>query len=87
MTAWQVSREINEIVDLGAIDAALGYIGSEVRTARTGLVVAEERYSEAKGNKLALGWVPHADTDFGKVKGWALSHAIQTTRAARLGAS
>jgi len=54
LTAGQVSREINEIVDLGAIDDALGYVASEVRMARNALTLAEERYSVAKGNKLEL---------------------------------
>lgn len=87
LTSGQVSREINEIVDLGSIDDALGYVASEVRTAHTGLTVAKERYSEAKAEKESLGWVDDAVVEFEKLKGWHEYYTTRATKTGRLAAS
>lgn len=56
LTPGQVSRELNKIVNLDAIDTALSRIASKLREKRAEASVCEERYKTARQRKKELKW-------------------------------
>lgn len=60
-TAGEVSRELNLIVNLDLIDKTLASVASELRRARGSVETSEARLSEARGQQMALQWVPEAE--------------------------
>jgi len=67
LSAGEVSRELNGVVNLGLIDQTLSGIASEVRAARAEVTVAEKRLAEALQHKFSLCWVPDALAKWGKI--------------------
>lgn len=64
-TPGQVSRNLNEIVNLETIDKSLSYVGSELRKAKNELEVSQARYHEFKEKKKQLVWIMEMDGDLG----------------------
>lgn len=63
LTAGEVSRNLNQIVNLGSIDAALNYVASEVRKAKAAKDVSEERLSACRDERLEAYWALEFDED------------------------
>jgi exonuclease SbcC len=57
-TPGQVSRDLNQIVNLGLLDRSLGRIASRLRTARATVSVGESRLAVARKTKADLAWAP-----------------------------
>lgn len=60
LSPGEVSRELNQIVNLGSIDASLSSIASELRKARATVEVSEGRLKEAKEREETLRWTVEA---------------------------
>lgn len=63
LSPGEVSRELNQIVNLGSIDASLSSIASELRKAKTTVEVSEGRLKEAKEREETLRWVIKASEE------------------------
>lgn len=61
-TSGEVSRRLNEIINLSAIDEVLAEVASEKRTAEQSVHILEERVQTAKARKLSLVFVEDMDT-------------------------
>jgi len=59
----QVSKNINEIVNLGAIDSSQNYINKEVRNTKAEIRVHEERIKKLKEQKKKSAWIIQAVKD------------------------
>jgi len=59
-TPGQVSKELNRIVDLEAIDTSLSNVASMLRKAKSTVEVSEERLQEATKQKEDLEWIVEA---------------------------
>lgn len=57
-TPGQVSRELNQIVNLGMIDSVLGTVSSKVRDSRSIVTVSRQRLKAAKDKRESLAWIP-----------------------------
>lgn len=57
-TAGEVSRQLNEIVNLSVIDDSLASMASSKRQAAATLKVTKDRLSEAEDRTQSLTWVP-----------------------------
>ena len=67
-TSGQVSKKLNQIVNLDVIDKTLANVASEVRNARAELSVSERRLNGAKEKVRDLKWVPGFVRDFDRVE-------------------
>lgn len=61
LTAGQVAKSLNKIVNLEDIDSSMERIAVRVRSTKEELRISEQRYSEAKDTKDGLGWTTEAD--------------------------
>lgn len=61
-SAGEISRELNQIVNLGSIDSSLSAIGTRYRQSQTELSVCEKRLDEAVKLRASLKWVDDADS-------------------------
>lgn len=68
LSASEVSRQLNAVVDLGVIDDSLESIGRVMRTAKATAEVSRTRLKEAKEKKLSLDWVVEADKGYREVE-------------------
>lgn len=78
LTPGQVAREINHIVDLGAIDKAVGWVGAQLRAARAEVDAAQRRSTAAQQVLGGLAYVPALVAEAEQVKG--LDGARQQSR-------
>lgn len=62
-TAGEVSRQLNDIVDLGIIDRTLAALDSKLRDARAGSRMLVEQVAEAKSRRSGLAWARKAEKD------------------------
>jgi len=60
LTAGEVSKELNAIVNLGSIDRTASALATELRTAKATVTVTTNRLAQAETRQQALGWVPAA---------------------------
>lgn len=67
LTAGEVGRRLNTIVDLDVIDRSATWIASRYRKAKTELEVAEERHSRSKADCEALSYFPELSADFDRL--------------------
>lgn len=67
-TPGQVSRNLNQIVNLEVIDKTLSGVASELRKARSIVDVSEERLKAAREERSKLRWVEDLDKDLRKVE-------------------
>jgi predicted ATP-dependent endonuclease of OLD family len=63
-SASQVSKELNQIVNLGLIDKVLMGASSRVRATRSKVEVCEQRLLAAKQTKQELAWVRDLEKDY-----------------------
>lgn len=63
-----VSRQLNAIINLGAIDDALARIASEVRRSRAAVEVSQKRLSSARQRREELRWARDADEQLTQVE-------------------
>lgn len=68
-SAGEVSRQLNQIVDLGIIDDLLSASASAVRSARSEVVHTEQRLQEASEALTSLEWVPLISADWASLEG------------------
>lgn len=83
-TPGQVSRELNQIVDLGVIDDTLSAAASELRRARSEVEVSEARLLQAQQKKQALAWVVEVDQELACLEAKQATLRIKRDRAAAL---
>ena len=62
-TAGEVSRELNQIVNLSLIDSTLAALAASLRQARAVVVVSEQRLKDAEGKAAELAWTLDAEKD------------------------
>jgi len=60
-TPGQVSRHLNEMVNLGLIDKSLTHLASEVKKAKGDLELKSETLRDSKSSLQELAWVPEMD--------------------------
>lgn len=70
-TAGEVSRQLNQIVDLGVIDSTLAYLDKELRAGRDRVRVGEERLKEAKARRSSLKSVREMDAGLVRIESLA----------------
>lgn len=68
LSSSQVSKELNQIVDLGIIDSSLAEAASRVRATSSKITVAEERLADARKHNKSLKWVLEANTELSKIE-------------------
>lgn len=68
----EVSRRLNQIVDLSLIDSTLANLSKEVRRAKVEKGIIEERLKEARGERKELRQVRGADSDLSHLEGMEL---------------
>lgn len=68
LTSGEVSKEINEIVDLSIIDRTQAAISKIVSIHRATSKVCADRLQAAKEQKKALAWVEQADADLSQIE-------------------
>jgi tetratricopeptide (TPR) repeat protein len=67
-TAGEVSRQLNQIVDLGAIDSILAAIDSSVRKSRGNVELIAQRRDDLKAQGQSLVWARRLDKDLKEVE-------------------
>lgn len=82
--ATEVSRQLNEVVDLQAIDESLAKIGKTVRKANDTVDITKHRLTQARETKEALAWVVDADRDFTELETLEAAATAARSRAAGL---
>ena len=68
LSAPEVSRQLNAVVDLGVIDEALERISSKVKRCASELVSAEAELKAAKNEREGLDWVDDAQAFFEQIE-------------------
>lgn len=68
LTAGEVARQLNRIVDLGIIDESLSFIGAKARSAVAAVDVVAERIVAIKEEKQSLSKVPSMVRDFAELE-------------------
>lgn len=63
LTAGQVAKSLNKIVNLGSIDDTLAEVASQLRSARDEHKVVLARLEDAKNLKISLDWTKAADEE------------------------
>lgn len=63
LSAGQVSKELNKIVDLVLIDQTLFNLGSELRKSKTVAEITEKRLITARERRQELSWTVEADDE------------------------
>lgn len=66
-SSGQVSKELNQIVNLGLIDAVLGNVANRLRVARAKVEVGETRLASAIAAKEELEWVREMEKEYRQV--------------------
>lgn len=62
-TPGQVSKELNQIINLDVIDVSLGNVAAQLRETRAELTVTQNRLRESKEQKEQLSYVPLLNKD------------------------
>jgi len=68
LTSGEVSRRINEIVDLSLVDHALSFVASKIRELKSMVTVCKDRVKKAKQDRSGIDWVKQAHIDLGLVE-------------------
>jgi exonuclease SbcC len=67
-TSGQVSRELNELIDLGAIDSVLSYLNSKIRETTVRGHDCEQRIREARQQRRQLIYTKQADRELKEIE-------------------
>lgn len=81
LTPGQVSKELNQIINLGVIDDTLSNTLSRLRKANTNVELVEERLDSARKDRKSLKWVLDAQIQLSKIE---LQQAEIADKRARL---
>ena len=73
-TAGQVSKQLNEIVNLAIIDATMAHVSTRVRKARLGIEVCQERLESSREKCEKLSWVPRFVRDAKRLERLSARH-------------
>jgi len=77
----QVSRELNQVVNLDQMDASLSRVGSRLRDVKTRVAAAEERLSAVTATYKSLKWVKELASDYSEITSLnALASDLRGTR-------
>jgi len=68
LSPGQVSKELNQIVDLGIIDSSLAEVGSKLKKSKTKIEVLEDQLKEARLQRKQLKWTVDARKDMISLK-------------------
>ena len=68
LSAGEVSRELNAVVDLDIIDRSLAFTAKNLASCRASRDIRKTDLEDAKRKKESLSWVPEADKQFSVVK-------------------
>jgi exonuclease SbcC len=84
-SASEVSRRLNQVVDLGLIDSTLGKLDSSIRATRAAISVGKERLQTAQEGVQSLSHAKDVDRSLRKVERAQVTHAetSEKTRLAR----
>lgn len=63
-TSGEVSRQLNQIVNLGIIDSTLANLDSKQRETRARIAVLDEQYQYAKNHRSGLAWARMAEDEW-----------------------
>lgn len=74
----QISKALNGIIDLSAIDRSLSNVGQFVRNLETELRITRDREKEAKEKKDGLEWVREASDDLTEIEELRRLHTRRT---------
>jgi hypothetical protein len=80
----QVSRNLNQIVNLDVIDSTLSNLGSEVRSAGGVVDFTRQRLKEAQEEAEKLKWVPEFEAELNRIQQFYTDAQKATQRAASL---
>lgn len=75
LTAGQVAKSLNKIINLTEIDASLAEIGKATRQAKDKLTMTQERLTEARNIKKSLDWTKVADETLSRLEEKTKDHA------------
>ncbi len=87
LTAGEVAKQLNSIVDLGLIDTTTSKLVSMLRKAKAEQEVVEERLAKAEEEVEELGYVPKLDRELVELEKAEEEKSILTQRAYVCGAS
>jgi len=68
LSAPELARKLNAVVDLELIDSVLSKLASKERSLRAEVVVVGDRLRKAKAEAASLSWVAVADADLGALE-------------------
>lgn len=68
LSPGQVSKELNQIIDLGSIDETLANLGKKLRKAKVTVDITKDRLAEAKQAQAELADVPDLDEELTEVE-------------------
>lgn len=69
LSAPELARRLNSVVDLDLIDSSLSFLASRERLLKTEAEVVGERLKSAKAEAASLSWAAVADADLRKLEG------------------
>lgn len=84
LSPGQVSRELNALVNLDAMDASLSSVSASLRKAAAAVEVGKDRLTAARGRRDALDWVPALDADLIKLEQENYALSLIRSRIARV---
>lgn len=68
LSAGQLSKELNGVVDLTLIDSVLGKVSSDLKKAKLTAEIGEEKLKEVSARKESLAWVVEADKELKSIE-------------------
>lgn len=84
LSPGQVSRELNALVNLDAMDASLSSVSASLRKATAAVEIGKDRLAAARGRRDALNWVPDLDADLIKLEQENSYLSVIRSRIARI---
>lgn len=69
LSAGEVSRELNALINLGLIDSTLANLNKALRDARQRAEIAQERLEQARATRDSLAWVEQAGSELDALEG------------------
>tara|TARA_R110002020_G_scaffold12409_6_gene45493 strand:+ start:3559 stop:4446 length:888 start_codon:yes stop_codon:yes gene_type:complete len=85
-SAGQVSRNLNQIVNLGIIDSALSNTASILKKAKWESESTRKAFNEAKEKRSALAWATEANNELGAIEASEVALEAKTEAQNRLSA-
>jgi len=83
-SAGQVSKKLNQIINLDAIDNSLEFIGKKVRTAKSEIAVSRERLKSIKIEIARAKWIRKCEMDLAELEAAKERHSDIVLNRSRL---